>query len=59
MEHTTEKLEQISAGQQPVGEEKKYTPRPLRHIIVAWLLIAVVLFGFLGVCYWMVMYGRV
>ena len=59
MEHSTENLEQISAAQQPADEEKKYTPRPLWHIILAWFLIAVVLFGFFGVCYWMVMYGRV
>ncbi len=54
MEHTPENLEHYSAGQQPDGEQKPYTPRPKGQLILAWVLIAVVLFGFLGTCYWMV-----
>jgi len=59
MEHTPENLEFYSAQQQNQEEKKEYTPRPLSHHIVAWLLIAVVLFGFLGMCYWMINFGRV
>ena len=59
MEHSPENLEHFS-GQQQVPEEKKpYTPRPKGHLILAWLLIVVVLFAFLGMCYWMIAYGRV
>ncbi len=36
-----------------VGEEKPhYEPRPRWQIIWAWVLIAIVLVGFLGYCYW-------
>ena len=53
MEHNTENLEHFSAGQQPEQEQQPYTKRPIGHIILAWVLVAVVLFGFLGSCYWM------
>lgn len=45
---------------QPRQEEapkEPYRPRPLRQLILAWVLIAIVLFGFLGTCYWMIHYG--
>ncbi len=58
MEHSPENLEQFSNDQMSV-DEKKYTPRPKRQLILAWVLIAVVLFAFLGMCYWMVAYGKV
>ena len=57
MEHTPENLENISTQNQQ--EQNKYKPRPIRHLILAWILIAVVLFAFLGTCYWMINYGRV
>ncbi len=38
--------------------KNKYTPRPFGHLLLAWVLIAVVLFAFGGVCYWMVAFGR-
>ena len=59
MDHSTDNLEQISAREQMEEEKKVYTPRPKFHLFVAWLLIAVVLFAFFGMCYWMVMYGKV
>ena len=57
MEHSTENLEHISANQQP-EEKKEYHERPLSHRIVSWVLIAVVLFAFIGTCYWLAFYGR-
>ena len=59
MEHSPENLEHLSNEAQAPEEKKKYTPRPKSHLILAWVLIAVGLFAFLGMCYWMVAYGRV
>lgn len=58
MEHSPENLEQFSNEQLP-KEKKKYTPRPKGQLALAWVLIAIVLFAFLGMCYWMVAYGKV
>ncbi len=49
--HTREELEQMSAKEQAV--EERYTPRPKSQIILAWVLTAVVVFAFLGTCYWL------
>lgn len=59
MEHSSENLEHFSAEQQNIEEKKPYTPRPKYQLVIAWVLIAIVLFAFLGTCYWMVKYGRV
>lgn len=58
MDHTPEELEHFSAQQNKAEEEKQpsYTPRPLHHLVLAWVLIAVVVFAILGTCYWMVAY---
>lgn len=58
MDNMPENLEHISQEQTPEDKEK-YTPRPMGHLILAWALIAVVLFGFLGMCYWMINFGKV
>ena len=58
MEHSTENLEHFSADQQP-QECKEYHERPRSHRIISWALIAIVLFAFLGTCYWLAFYGRV
>ena len=58
MEHMPENLENFSQEQQP-SDKERYSPRPKGHLILAWALIAVVLFGFLGMCYWMIHFGRV
>ena len=54
-DHSTERLEYQSAhhadGEKPRGE---YTPRPKSQIVLAWVLIAVVVFGILGMCYWQI-----
>jgi len=59
MEHTPENLEHYSARQATTEEKQTYTRRPISHRVLSWLLIAIVLFGFLGTCYWLAMYGRV
>lgn len=59
MEHMPENLEQISQEQQASADKEKYTPRPKGHLILAWALIAVVVFAFLGMCYWMINFGKV
>ena len=56
MEHNAEELEHFSTTQSDKQNEK-YSKRPLGQIIMAWLLIALVLFGFLGTCYWLA-FGR-
>lgn len=56
MEHNSEDLEHFSADQTEPKTDK-YTKRPLGHVIMAWLMIAIVLFGFLGTCYWLA-FGR-
>lgn len=58
MEHSSENLEHLSACEQLPEEKKPYTPRPKGHLILAWALIAVVLFAFFGMCYWMITFGR-
>ena len=58
MEHSTENLEHYSASQGEKEEKATYTKRPVMHRVVSWLLIAIVLFGFLGTCYWLAMFGR-
>ena len=61
MEHSRENLEihaHVNNGRTPVPEENRgtYTPRPKYQIVLAWIGVAIVLFGFLGTCYWMVNY---
>lgn len=58
MEYTTDNLEHFSASQENQPEPTPDIERPLFHRILSWILIAAVLVGFLGTCYWMVMYGR-
>lgn len=58
MEQTPEKLEAYSDQQQSQNKDR-YTPRPKYQLVIAWVLIAIVIFAFLGTCYWMVAYGRV
>lgn len=47
-----EQLEQMSAHEEQ--NHQKYTPRPKSQLVLAWVLAAVVLFAFLGTCYWMI-----
>ena len=50
-QRSTEELEYKSAHAQP-EEKSPYTPRPKSQIVLAWVLIAIVVFGVLGMCYW-------
>lgn len=56
-EHSTERLEHLSGQKIQQQEPSRYTPRPKSHIIMAWVLVAVVIFAFLGTCYWL-MFGK-
>ena len=47
-ERSTEELEYRSAP---------YTSRPKSHIILAWVLLAIVIFAIGGMCYWE-MFGK-
>ena len=49
-ERSTEELEYKSAHAQP-EEKRPYTPRPKSQIVLAWVLLAVVLFAIGGMCY--------
>ena len=51
-ERTTQELEYNSSQQNK--EQPKYTPRPKSHVIMAWILLAVVIFAILGMCYWQI-----
>lgn len=58
MEQNTENLTHISTDQSQ-KQPPEYHERPVSHRILSWLLIAIVLFAFLGTCYWLAFYGRV
>ena len=53
---TSEMLQSKSREQQPLQSEG-YTPRPKYQIILAWILAIIVIFAFLGTCYWLAFYG--
>ena len=53
---TPEELEYRSAHAQP-EEKKPYTPRPKSQIVMAWVLLAIVIFAIGGMCYWQ-MFGK-
>lgn len=57
MEQNRENLTHISA-EQSQKQVPEYHERPVSHRILSWLLIAIVLFAFLGTCYWLAFYGR-
>lgn len=40
----------------PQAPQEEYRPRPVWQLVLAGFLALVVLFGFLGVCYWMIFY---
>ncbi len=56
-DRTSEQLDYTSAESQNKNERTEYTPRPKSQIILAWVLIAVVVLGILGMCYWQI-FGR-
>lgn len=50
---TTEMLESESHEQQSPLHSEGYTPRPKYQIVLAWILAIIVIFAFLGTCYWL------
>ena len=57
-ERSTEQLEYQSAHAQDDAQKKDtYTPRPKSQIIFAWVLLGIVIFAILGMCYWQ-MFGK-
>lgn len=51
-EQSMERLDYISASERK--SEEHYIPRPAQHRILAWILLAVVLFAIGGMCYWQI-----
>ena len=49
---SSEQLEYQSGQRNEKERRGEYTPRPKSQIVLAWVLIAVVGFGILGMCYW-------
>lgn len=52
-EHSAERLE-YQSGQRERETRGEYTPRPKSQIVLAWVLIAVVVLGVIGMCYWQI-----
>ena len=48
-----------ACGQKQSQEQEKtpYTPRPKSQIVLAWVLLAIVIFAIGGMCYWQ-MFGK-
>ena len=36
------------------GKKPLYTPRPKSQIVLAWVLLAIVIFAIGGMCYWQI-----
>ena len=51
-DHSTERLDYQSGQRNEKEQRGEYTPRPKHQIVLAWVLIAIVVFGVLGMCYW-------
>ena len=56
MDHTPEELEYFSSNQKP-EEKQELHERPVKQRLISWVLIILVLFGFIGTCYWLAFYG--
>lgn len=53
-ERSPEQLEYESAHAQQEQEKPHYTPRPKSQVIMAWVLLGIVIFAILGMCYWQI-----
>ena len=51
-DHSTERLDYQSGQRNEKEQRGEYTPRPKHQIVLAWVLIAIVVLGVLGMCYW-------
>ena len=50
--YSSERLDYQSGQRNEKEQKHTYTPRPKSQIVLAWVLIAIVVFGVLGMCYW-------
>jgi hypothetical protein len=50
MDHEPNETERLP--DEPEEEQEHYEPRPRWQIIWAWVLVVIVVLGFLGYCYW-------
>lgn len=51
-DHSTERLDYQSGQRNEKEQRGEYTPWPKHQIVLAWVLIAIVVLGVLGMCYW-------
>ena len=51
-DHSTERLDYQSGQRNEKEQRGEYTSRPKHQIVLAWVLIAIVVLGVLGMCYW-------
>ena len=51
-DHSTERLDYQSGQRNGKEQRGEDTPRPKHQIVLAWVLIAIVVLGVLGMCYW-------
>ena len=51
-DHSTERLDYQSGQRNEKEQRGEYTPRPKHQSVLAWVLIAIVVLGVLGMCYW-------
>ena len=51
-DHSTERLDYQSGQRNEKEQRGEYTPQPKHQIVLAWVLIAIVVLGVLGMCYW-------
>ena len=56
MEHTPEELELNSVNEQNAAK-KEYEQHSIAQRVAAIVLVGIILFGFLGTCYWLAFYG--
>ena len=56
MEHTPEELELNSVNEQNAAK-KEYEQHSIAQRVAAFVLVGIILFGFLGMCYWLAFYG--
>ena len=49
---SSEQLDYQSSQRAAQEQKGEYTPRPKSQIVLAWVLIAIVVFGIAGMCYW-------
>lgn len=51
-ERTPEALESARSEYERQEQKQEYVPRPKWHIVMAWVLIAIVILGIINLCYW-------